>query len=95
MEAIIITKEDYQEILAKINLIHKRVETITTGKHDTFIDNSEFIQRMKISKRTAQTWRDEKRISYSQIGAKIYYKHSDVENLLVQSSIKARDQSAK
>jgi hypothetical protein len=95
MEAIIITKDDYQEILAKINLIHKRVETITTGTQDTFIDNSEFIQRMKISKRTAQTWRDEKRISYSQIGAKIYYKLSDVENLLVQSSIKARDQSAK
>jgi hypothetical protein len=95
MEAIIITKDDYQEILAKINLIHKRVETITTGAQDTFIDNSEFIQRMKISKRTAQTWRDEKRISYSQIGAKIYYKLSDVENLLVQSSIKARDQSTK
>ena len=95
MEAIIISKDDYQEILTKINLIHKRVEALTTGTQDTFIDNSEFIQRMKISKRTAQTWRDEKRISYSQIGAKIYYKLADVENLLVQSSIKARNQSTK
>ncbi len=95
MEAIIITKDEFQELLSKINLIHKRVETITVGSQDTFIDNCEFIQMMKISKRTAQTWRDEKRISYSQIGAKIYYKLADVENLLVQSSNKARDQSAK
>ena len=89
MEAIIITKDEFQELLSKINLIHKRVETITVGSQDTFIDNCDFIQKMKISKRTAQTWRDEKRISYSQIGAKIYYKLSDVENLLAQSSIKA------
>jgi len=37
---------------------------------------------MKISKRTAQTWRDEGRISFSQVGNKIYYKLSDVEKLL-------------
>jgi hypothetical protein len=37
---------------------------------------------MKISKRTAQTWRDEGKISFSQVGSKIYYKLSDVEKLL-------------
>ena len=90
MEAIIITKDQFEELLSKVALIHRRVEIITNSSQDTFIDNSEFIRLMKISKRTAQTWRDEKRISYSQIGAKIYYKFSDVEKLLNQSSIQSR-----
>ena len=37
---------------------------------------------MNISKRTAQTWRDEGLISYSQVGSKIYYRMSDVQKLL-------------
>jgi uncharacterized membrane protein len=37
---------------------------------------------MNISKRTAQTWRDEGIISYSQVGSKIYYRMSDVQKLL-------------
>ena len=44
---------------------------------------------MQISKRTAQTWRDEGKISFSQIGNKIYYLESDVEELLKGNYIKA------
>jgi hypothetical protein len=37
---------------------------------------------MNISKRTAQSWRDEGKVSFSQIGSKIYYRMSDVQKLL-------------
>jgi predicted site-specific integrase-resolvase len=37
---------------------------------------------MNISKRTAQAWRDEGKIAFSQVGGKIYYKMSDVQELL-------------
>jgi hypothetical protein len=80
MEAIIIPKDQFQALLARIEQIHNRVEQLTPNQ--TFIDNAEFIQLMKISKRTAQTWRDEKIIAFSQVGAKIYYRLSDVEQLL-------------
>ena len=46
------------------------------------LDNEEFIKTMKISRRTAQTWRDEGKISFSQVGNKIYYKLSDVEKTM-------------
>lgn len=95
MEAIIISKDQFQELLSKVDLIHRRVEIITSSTKDTFIDNSEFIRLMKISKRTAQTWRDEKRISYSRIGANIYYKLEDVDNLLNQCNIPSRDISGR
>ncbi|MCL9806823.1 helix-turn-helix domain-containing protein [Flavobacterium amniphilum] len=48
------------------------------------MDNEEFIQFMGISKRTAQCWRDEGKISFSQVGNKIYYKMSDVDKLLAE-----------
>lgn len=88
MEAIIIPKDQFQQLLARVEQIHQSVEKLTPAQ--TFIDNAEFIQLMKISKRTAQNWRDEKRIAFSQVGAKIYYKLSDVEKLLQSNYIKNR-----
>jgi hypothetical protein len=88
MEAIIIPKDQFQALMARIELIHNRLEELTPNQ--TFVDNSEFIQIMKISKRTAQTWRDENRIAFSQVGAKIYYKLTDVEQLLQKTTIHAK-----
>ena len=56
---------------------------------DVFLDNQEFLQVMNISKRTAQIWRDSGIIAYSQIGAKIYYRYSDIEELLNKNHKKA------
>ena len=84
MEAIILSKDQYTELLAKLEDITHQIATKSENKNETFLDNQEFLQLMKISKRTAQTWRDEGRISFSQVGNKIYYKLSDVEKLLQQ-----------
>jgi hypothetical protein len=84
MEAIIIPKDKFDKLLERIETIHHNVEQLTPNQ--TFIDNAEFINIMRISKRLAQTWRDEKRIPFSQVGAKIYYKISDIEKLLQTQS---------
>jgi len=88
MEAIILTKDQYQEILEKLEAISDSIN-IRADKSETFVDNQEFLQMMKISKRTAQTWRDEGKISFSQVGNKIYYKLADVEALLQQHYVKS------
>ncbi len=82
MEAIILTKDQYTDLLAKIDNINAQLNSRAEAKKETFLDNQEFLQLMKFSKRTAQTWRDEGKISFSQVGSKIYYKLSDVEKLL-------------
>lgn len=82
MEAIILSKEQYDGLISKINDIHERLNSRSTSKQEVFLDNEEFIKTMKISRRTAQTWRDEGKISFSQVGNKIYYKLSDVEKTL-------------
>ncbi|MEI8046516.1 MAG: helix-turn-helix domain-containing protein [Bacteroidota bacterium] len=93
MEVILIPMDQYKELLSKVNSIYSRVEKIASSPQDNLIDNVEFIRRLKISKRTAQTWRNQKRIAYSQIGAKIYYRNTDVENLLKLTSNQASEPS--
>ena len=46
------------------------------------LDNADFIQMFKISGRTAQMWREEGLIKYSQVKGKIYYKLSDIKTFL-------------
>lgn len=95
MEAIILTKDQYAELLAKLDSISSQLNNKAEAKKETFLDNQEFLQLMKISKRTAQTWRDEGRISFSQVGNKIYYKLTDVEKLLHEHYNKAFSPKAK
>ncbi len=69
-------------LISKINEIHEKLNAKTAPKQEVFLDNEELIAMLKISRRTAQTWRDEGKISFSQVGSKIYYKLSDVERTM-------------
>ena len=82
MEAVILTSEQYKELVVRLDKLNSTLESNQKPPQETFLDNQEFIQLMNISKRTAQTWRDEGIVSFSQIGSKIYYKMSDVQKLL-------------
>jgi hypothetical protein len=89
MEAVILSKEQFNSLSSSIEEIKQRVITDSKKPSDTYLDNQEFLLLMKISKRTAQSWRDEGKISFSQVGNKIYYKLSDVEELMQKHYIKA------
>lgn len=89
MEAIILTKDQFDLLSSKMDEINTKISNITVEDKNKFIDNQEFVMLMKISKRTAQSWRDEGKISYSQVGSKIYYKLADVQKLLEEHYNKA------
>ena len=88
MEAMILTKDQYVEIMDKLENISDTI-TLRNDKSEIYLDNQEFLMKMKISKRTAQTWRDEGKVAFSQVGSKIYYKLSDIEELLEKHYIRA------
>jgi len=77
------------DFIEKLNNIEQRLEKIQYN-NDVFLDNQEFLQVMNISKRTAQSWRDEGIISFSQVGSKIYYRFSDIEELLNKNYKKSK-----
>ena len=89
MEAVILPAEQYNNLVSRFAKLNSTLESTQTPSHETFLDNQEFIQLMNISKRTAQTWRDEGKVSFSQIGSKIYYKMKDVDVLLDKNYNKA------
>ena len=76
------TPEQYQKLLDKIEEINLRLQPSTKSIRDMIIDNDDFISTMKIASRTAQRWRDQGKISFSQVGAKIYYTQADIEMFL-------------
>ena len=94
-------KQLYEQKIDELNnqhsvLMQKLDSLITTLNHDKqktnslFLDNNQFIRLMNISKRTAQQWRDNNVIFYSQIGNKIFYRITDIEKLLQDNYIKAK-----
>lgn len=63
-------------------MMEKLKEARNLKNTDRIYTNDEFVKMMGISKRTAQTWRDEGKIAFSQIGGKIYYSQSDIDTML-------------
>jgi hypothetical protein len=95
MEVILFSKEQYDSLISKIDAIHDKIYAKNSPKQNVFLDNEEFLKMLKISRRTAQTWRDEGRISFSQVGNKIYYKLSDVEKTMEEYYNKSFSNSKK
>ena len=82
MEVVTIQSQAYQEIVGKLDAINTSLNAKEKEPKEKWLDNQELMQLLKISKRTAQHYRDSGLISFSQVGNKIYYRLSDVETLL-------------
>ena len=89
MEVITIQSEAFQELVKKMDEIQTKLTAKEKEPKEVWLDNQEFIQLLKISKRTAQHYRDTVMISFSQVGSKIYYRMNDVEELLKKHYNKA------
>ena len=82
MEVVTFQSEVYKEFASKLDAINHRLTAKEKEPKEKWLDNQELMLMLKISKRTAQHYRDSGLISFSQVGNKIYYKLSDVEELL-------------
>ena len=80
----------HEELIKKLEGLINRLNQNENKTNSFFLDNSQFIELMGISQKTAQTWRDTGVVSFSQIGNKIYYRISDIQQLLNDNYIKAR-----
>lgn len=60
--------------------------------NNQWIDSTEARKLLKVSSKTWQTYRDERRIPFSHFGRKIYVKKADLEAFMEQHYISARNQ---
>jgi hypothetical protein len=84
MQVITIESEAFQLIVNQLAAITTKLnkEKGTTPLSEIWMDNSDVCNLLHISKRTLQSYRDNSKIPFSQINAKIYYKASDVDAFL-------------
>ncbi|MDD2200528.1 MAG: helix-turn-helix domain-containing protein [Bacteroidales bacterium] len=95
MNVITIESDAFRQIIEKIqSLEDKFVEMKMEAESplsDRWLDNQDVMQLLKVSKRTLQTYRDEDKIPFAQVGNKIYYKATDVEKFLKKNYRKIRN----
>ena len=82
MNVVIISKEKYEEMVGKLNLLSEIIGKREKGKLSRWMDNQDVCQQLRISPRTLQTLRDNGTLAYSQIGHKIFYKPEDVQRIV-------------
>jgi len=84
MEAIILSSEQFDKLVSQIEILNERVEKINRKDplEDRWLDIQDVCELLHISKRTLQSYRDKGILPFSQIGAKIYYKASDIQKHL-------------
>ncbi len=94
--------DSLKEIKNKHDALCLKLESLITSLNenrkmpeDPFFNNDEFMELMSISVRTAQLWRDQELISYSQISGKIYYRMSDIKKLLDENYHKSINKAGK
>jgi excisionase family DNA binding protein len=84
MEVITIESEAFKQILSQLDEIKSRLDK--TSKQSPLsgplLDNNEACALLKVSKGTLQSYRDQGDISFIQVGSKIYYRSSDIEEFL-------------
>jgi hypothetical protein len=84
--------EQFEKLLSKIDSHFATFANNIEFADDPIIDNSRFIELMGISSKTALIWRDRGIISYSQVNNKIFYRKSDIIELLNRYHVKSSNQ---
>lgn len=78
----------FQALLERLDRIERLAGS--EGEQDPLLDNQEFCQLLKISKRTSQSYRDSGKVEFSQIGSKVYYRKSAIDRMIEQHKIRMR-----
>lgn len=85
----LLTKEDegIASFIKNLDRILKGVKQLTENSRpvlngERFLTDKEISLRLKVSRRTLQDYRNEGRIPYIQLGGKILYRESDIEQML-------------
>ena len=83
MQVVISALQRVRERIREVSETHR---PLFSGEH--FLTGKEVCERLYISPRTLQHYRDTSVLPFAQIGHKCYYKREDVERLLFSKSDK-------
>ncbi len=73
------------ETMEKLNDRLQKVEQERKNLDLGYLNNEQVMAMLNISKRTLQNWRNDKKIGFSNVNGRIYYRRSDIELMLEQN----------
>lgn len=84
--------EDCEELLLKLQQVEDRFNFVLSSykpvlNGESYLSGSELCERLKITKRTLQEYRDQRAIPYIMLLGKTLYKESDIIALLEQNYV--------
>lgn len=84
MELITFDSDAFRQIIDQIKSLGQKIDDNIRKQplSEIWLDIQEVCQLLKISKRTLQAYRDNSVLGYSQVGGKIYFRASDIEEHL-------------
>lgn len=82
-----LSKQELEPVDQLIKRLEALIEKLPKNSDptETWLDISETARWLKISPRTLQNYRDKGLLPYSQIGAKIFFRLSDLQNFLIKN----------
>lgn len=90
MEIVTIEKKTFEEMKSRFNQFSEHVRQLCSWYRPpekmNWLDNADVCEKLNVSKRTLQTYRDGGLLAYSQINHKIYYRLEDVEAFITAMS---------
>jgi hypothetical protein len=90
MEAVDIIANAFQQVIDKLDQVNHKLEKLPDqSSSDTWLDLEETMKFLKVSRSTLQIYRDKGMISFSQVGNKIYFRRSDLDELRESHYVKA------
>lgn len=86
---VVLTEEQYVRIEQNLSIISEFIMNNESSKSekDEWITGSEARRLLNVCPKTWQTYRDERRIPFSQFGRKIYVKRSDLNVFMEKNKI--------
>lgn len=86
MEAIIISKNEFNELIEKIDSLKLQLDNLDLAKtKKRWLSIPETCEYLDVSKRTLQNYRDKGLISFSQYANKILFRLEDLDDFLMSN----------
>ena len=91
MNLEIITPVELGRLEEKVDALLESVINLSSNPAHIIFDNGELQEKLGVSERTLQTWRDEGIIGFSKIKNTIFYRLDDVLKMLNRYYVPAHD----
>lgn len=75
--------QDMKHLSVLLDTLESNTRSVLNG--ESFLTDTELAQRLKLTKRTLQEYRNAGKIPFYQIGGKILYREADIEKLLTEN----------